>query len=47
MREAIVAGAPEAEVLRLSSCRSLAMDALDKVEAGITTLDEILRVALR
>jgi len=47
VREAIVAGAPEAEVLRLSSCRSLAMDALDKVEAGITTLDEILRVALR
>jgi type II secretory ATPase GspE/PulE/Tfp pilus assembly ATPase PilB-like protein len=47
LREAIVAGVPETQVRRVSNLRPLLMDGLDKVGAGVTTLEEILRVGLR
>ena len=47
LREAIVRGEPETVLRRVSGMRPLLDDGLDKVEAGTTTLEEVLRVGLR
>jgi len=47
LRESIVRGDPETTMRRLSSMRPLLLDGLEKVEAGATTLEEVLRVGLR
>jgi type II secretory ATPase GspE/PulE/Tfp pilus assembly ATPase PilB-like protein len=47
LRESIVRGDPETALRRTSGMTPLIQDGLDKVAAGVTTLEEVLRVGLR
>jgi type II secretory ATPase GspE/PulE/Tfp pilus assembly ATPase PilB-like protein len=47
LREAIVRGEPETVLRRISGMAPLLDDGMEKVEAGTTTLEEVLRVGLR
>lgn len=47
LREAVVSGATDGEMRRRSGMRPLVVDGIAKAAAGLTTLEEVLRVGLR